>query len=50
MNSGNSFLLVVVGLVLIYLILSDRFYCLEAGLKCAFGFPVGASGEMKGVA
>lgn len=39
---GNSFLLIIVGLLLMYVVLSDRFYCIEGALACLFG-----SGEVR---
>lgn len=37
---GNSFLLVVVGLLLFYLVISDKFYCLEGAIACMTGSKV----------
>lgn len=31
---GSSFLLIVVGLLLFYVVLSDKFYCLEGCASC----------------
>lgn len=46
---GNSFLLIVVGLLLIYLVASDKFYCLEGCAACiaGSGTKTGAEGSIK---
>jgi hypothetical protein len=32
--NGSAFLLVVVGLLLMYVVISDKFYCLEGCVSC----------------
>jgi hypothetical protein len=34
---GNAFLLVVVGLLLYYVVISDKFYCIEGCIGCLAG-------------
>lgn len=41
---GNSFLLIVIGLLLFYVVISDKFYCVEGFLSCLGGKYVGPDG------
>lgn len=34
---GNSFILIVIGLLLFYLVISDKWYCVEGFLACVLG-------------
>lgn len=34
---GNAFILIVVGLLLFYVVISDKFYCLEGCFACLAG-------------
>lgn len=43
---GNAFLLVIVGLLLFYVVISDKFYCIEGALACLGGKYV--PGELSG--
>lgn len=41
---ANSFLLIVIGLLLFYVVISDKFYCVEGFLSCLGGKYVGPDG------
>ena len=43
---GNAFLLIIVGLLLFYIMISDKFYCVEGFMACLGGTyqPGGVSG------
>lgn len=44
--NGSAFLLVVVGLLLIYVVISDKFYCLEGCVSClVYGDAQSSSGS-----
>lgn len=41
---GNAFLLIVVGLILFYLIISSKWYCVEGFVGCLIGANKGTGG------
>lgn len=43
---GNSFLLIVIGLLLFYIVISDKFYCVEGFLSCLGGRYVPGDGPV----
>lgn len=49
---GNAFLLIIVGLLLFYIMISDKFYCVEGFMSCLGGTfqPGGVSGTGSGAA
>lgn len=49
---GNAFLLIIVGLLLFYIMISDKFYCVEGFMACLGGTfqPGGVSGVGSGAA
>jgi hypothetical protein len=44
---GNAFILIVIGLLLMYAVVSDKFYCLEGCFNCLRA-PKGTTGAAAG--
>lgn len=45
---GNALLLIIAGLVLFYVVISDKFYCIEGCVSCLLGTGGGLAGGASG--
>lgn len=45
---GNAFLLIIAGLLLFYVVITDKWYCIEGALGCLAGKHIPANTEPAG--